>query len=67
MRRRWNDPEYRAKQQVHFEKRKADPTKAWSRRGIPDGMTRAEAAEAWQVAEEKAQAVMAALKRAGLV
>lgn len=67
MRRRWADPEYRTKQEKHFAARRADPTKAWSRKGIPDGMTRAEAAEAWRLAEEKAQAAMEALRRAGLV
>lgn len=67
MKRRWAAPEYRAKQEKHFAARRADPTKAWSRKGIPDGMTRAEATQAWQEAEEKALAAMAALKRAGLV
>lgn len=67
MRRRWRDPEYRAKQRVHFERRKADPTKAWSRLGIADGHNRESAAKAWQAAEERAKVAMAALKRQGLI
>lgn len=67
MRRKWRDPDYRAKQQVHFDKRKADPSKGWSRLGIADGYTRASAAEAWQKAEEKAQVAMEALRRARLL
>lgn len=67
MRRKWQDPDYRAKQQVHFDKRRADPTKSWSRLGIGDGFTRASAAEAWQKAEKKAKATMEALRRANLL
>lgn len=67
MKRRWQDPEYRAKQEAHFAARRADPTKSWSRRGIPDGFTRETAAQAWQAAEEKAKLAMRALKKLGLV
>lgn len=67
MRRRWADPEYRAKQEKHFAARRADPAKAWSRKGIGDGYTRETAAAAWAEAERKAQTAMDALKRAGLV
>lgn len=63
MKRLWQDPEYRAKQEAHFAARRADPTKAWSRRGIPDGYTRETAAQAWREAEEKAKVALEALKK----
>jgi hypothetical protein len=40
LRLKWQCPIYRAKMQAWSERRRADPTKAWSRRGIGDGATR---------------------------
>lgn len=67
MKRKWQDPEFRAKHEKHFAARRTDPTKAWSRKGVPNGMTRATAAAAWAEAEAKARHALRALKAAGYV
>lgn len=67
MKRKWQDPEFRAKQEKVFAARRADKTKAWSRLGVPDGMTRATAEAAWAEARLKARQALQALKAAGYV
>lgn len=67
MRKKWQDPEFRARQEKVFAARRADPNKSWTRRGIPDGLTRARAAPLWAEAKAKARETLEALKAAGFI
>jgi hypothetical protein len=67
MKRKWADPAYRAKQDAIFAQRRRNPVKSWSRRGVPDGMTKAEARVAWAEAHLKARAAMLHLIRNGQI
>lgn len=65
----WNDPErtaeWREKHTANMAARKADPDKSWSRRGVPDGCNREQAATMWAKAQESAKATVAALEARG--
>jgi hypothetical protein len=52
----WKTPEHRAKMAAVAERRRGDPTK--TRKGIPDGYTRATAAVMWAEATAKADKVL---------
>jgi hypothetical protein len=65
LRRKWQDPDYRAKMDAYFAKRREDPEKLWSRRGIPNGLTRAEATEMWRECNESAAQTVHALEANG--
>lgn len=67
MKKLWADPAYRAKHERHFAARRADPTKAWSRKNVPNGWTRETAAAAKEEAKKKAEEVFKALKELGYV
>lgn len=67
LRRKWQDPEYREKQARWAAERRADPTKAWSRRGIFKGHSREESARIRAEAEASAAETMRAMVAAGLV
>ena len=76
MKRRWQDPEFRARMLPQFkarmaaarerdaEDRRLNPHK-YSRLGVPDGMRKAEAMAAWAEAERKADMFIQQLKAEG--
>lgn len=67
----WRDPErvaaWREKHDAQMAARRADPDKNWSRRGIPDGMTRAEADTMWASARARAALTADALEAQGIL
>jgi hypothetical protein len=69
-RRLWQDPVHRAKmiaaRQRSAEARRKNPRK-YSRMGVPDGMRKAEAMEAWEQARIGADQYMRALEDQGIV
>jgi hypothetical protein len=68
MRALWQDPEFRAKMAArdrkHSEDSKINPEK-YKRTGIPDGMTRKQAAPLWKRAYELADKFIQVLKDTG--
>jgi hypothetical protein len=62
MLRKWQNPDYRQKQALRFEERRQDPTKFWSRRGVPNGYTRDQADLMWREARAKAEEDVRALE-----
>ena len=70
MKRRWQDPEYRARMIAArartAEDRRKYPWK-YSRLMVPDGMRKAEAMAAWAEARTKAKRLFALWKEAGLI
>jgi hypothetical protein len=62
MKQKWQDPDYRQKHALRFEERRQDPTKSWSRRGIPNGFTRDQADLMWREARAKAEEDVRALE-----
>jgi hypothetical protein len=67
LKRKWQEPDYRAKQAAWAAKRRADPVKSWSRRGILDGMNREQAKAHWAWARRSARETVNALIRAGVI
>lgn len=67
----WQDPErvarWRDKHDRHMAARRADPLKAWSRMGVPDGMNREEAEAMWAHAKATAKRAMDGLRHHGYV
>jgi hypothetical protein len=65
LRKKWQDPEYRATQtQIN---REVLPIGRRSRVGVPNGMTRAQAEPLWQQARAQADLAMAAFVQQGLI
>jgi hypothetical protein len=62
MQQKWQDPDYRQKQALRFAERRQDPTKSWSRRGIPNGYTRDQADLMWRECRAKAEEDVRALE-----
>jgi hypothetical protein len=65
VKRKWQDPDYRAKMQAYYEQRRADPDKAWSRRGVPNGYTREQAELMWAESRASAERTIGALEDRG--
>jgi hypothetical protein len=65
VKRKWQDPDYRAKMEAYYEQRRADPDKAWSRRGVPNGYTRAQAEQMWAESRASAERTIGALEACG--
>jgi hypothetical protein len=69
-RRLWQDPEHRAKmkaaRQRSADARRKDPIK-YSRTGVPDGMRKADAMNAWEAARAQADTFITALETKGIV
>jgi hypothetical protein len=62
MLRKWQDPDYRQKHALRFAERRQDPTKSWSRRGVPNGFTREQADQMWRECRAKAEEDVRALE-----
>jgi hypothetical protein len=67
MKAKWQEPQYREKQAAWAAKRRADPRKLWSRRGVYDGYTRATARIAKEEARRWAHEMIIKLRRAGIL
>jgi hypothetical protein len=65
VKRKWLDPDYRAKMEAYHEQRRADPDKGWSRRGVPNGYTRKQAEQMWAECRESAEKTVSALEASG--
>ncbi len=64
MKLKWQQPDYRAKRAVCSERRRNEPTKAWTRRGVPNGYTREQADLMWLECRASAEASVKALEDA---
>jgi hypothetical protein len=62
MKLKWRDPHYREKMSAHFQRRRQDPDKTWSRKGVPNGYTRDQADQMWRECRKKAEEDVRALE-----
>jgi hypothetical protein len=62
VKRKWLDPDYRAKMEAYHEQRRTNPDKHWSRRGVPNGYTRAQADQMWAESRASAERTIGALE-----
>jgi hypothetical protein len=65
LKRKWEDPEYRAKQSKH--NKEVLPVGRRTRKGVPDGMTRAEAEPLWERARQQANTILTRLEKDGQI
>src|SRR4029077_18565988 len=65
LRQKWQDPEYRAKQSKH--NKEVLPVGRRTRKGVPDGMTRAEAEPLWERAGQQANSILTRLEKDGQI
>jgi hypothetical protein len=66
LKKKWEDPEYRAKETERLRAMARNPNRR-SRVGIPDGMRSAEAEKLWEQAREKAAYIMDRLEKEGVI
>jgi len=64
---KWQDPDYRAKLEAYYDKRRSNPDKAWSRRGVPNGYTRAQAEQMWAESRQSAERTVKALEASAVL